>query len=153
MKNERIRGRLSQSKSQCVDNEIEECQISILVCTSSSYRAFLQSLPLHSLLSRVTSKYPPISWTGMVLMMCAFGLSADTTMAITAGASRVLTLKSTDDSQIEEHYGLFFQVLLDMLSRSASVLSVLSRESKHLVHHSGARLKRASDAESQIMRS
>ncbi|KAL4591042.1 hypothetical protein LXL04_003990 [Taraxacum kok-saghyz] len=38
-----------------------------------------------------------------------------------------MTLMSTDDSQEEEHYGLFFQVLLDMLSHSAAVLSVLSR--------------------------
>ncbi|PWA98543.1 hypothetical protein CTI12_AA018720 [Artemisia annua] len=38
-----------------------------------------------------------------------------------------MTLMSTDDSQEEEHYGLFFQVLLDMLSHSAVVLSVLAR--------------------------
>ncbi|KAL4565848.1 hypothetical protein LXL04_029954 [Taraxacum kok-saghyz] len=28
--------------SQCVDNEIEECQISFLVCTSSSYQMLVQ---------------------------------------------------------------------------------------------------------------
>ncbi|PWA98141.1 hypothetical protein CTI12_AA004340 [Artemisia annua] len=38
-----------------------------------------------------------------------------------------MTLMSTGDSQEEEHYGLFFQVLLDMLSHSAAVLSALVR--------------------------
>nr|GEY66854.1 RNA polymerase II assembly factor like [Tanacetum cinerariifolium] len=37
-----------------------------------------------------------------------------------------MTLMSTDDSQEEEHYGLFFQVLLDMLSHSAAILSALA---------------------------
>ncbi|KAJ9555642.1 hypothetical protein OSB04_010256 [Centaurea solstitialis] len=38
-----------------------------------------------------------------------------------------MTLMSTDDSQEEEHYGLFFQVLLDMLGHSAAVLSTLAK--------------------------
>nr|XP_043612777.1 uncharacterized protein LOC122584783 [Erigeron canadensis] len=38
-----------------------------------------------------------------------------------------MTLMSTGDSQEDEHYGLFFQVLLDMLSHSADVSSSLAR--------------------------
>lgn len=38
-----------------------------------------------------------------------------------------MTLMSTDDSQEEEHYALFFQVLLDMLCHSAAVLSTLTK--------------------------
>ncbi|KAJ0561938.1 hypothetical protein HanHA300_Chr00c0049g0699641 [Helianthus annuus] len=38
-----------------------------------------------------------------------------------------MTLMSTNDSQEEEHYTLFFQVLLDILSHSAAVLSALAK--------------------------
>ncbi|XP_076922354.1 uncharacterized protein LOC143584122 [Bidens hawaiensis] len=38
-----------------------------------------------------------------------------------------MTLMSNDDSQEEEHYSLFFQVLLDMLSRSVAVLKALAK--------------------------
>ncbi|KAJ0903445.1 hypothetical protein HanPSC8_Chr07g0269921 [Helianthus annuus] len=38
-----------------------------------------------------------------------------------------MTLMSTNDSQEEEHYTLFFQVLLDILSHSAAVLSALEK--------------------------
>ncbi|KAI3823017.1 hypothetical protein L1987_10620 [Smallanthus sonchifolius] len=38
-----------------------------------------------------------------------------------------MTLMSTGDSQEEEHYSLFFQVLLDMLSHSAAVLQALAK--------------------------
>ncbi|KAL8217323.1 hypothetical protein R6Q57_024160 [Mikania cordata] len=38
-----------------------------------------------------------------------------------------MTLMSTDDSQEEEHYTLFFQVLLNLLSHSANILPALAK--------------------------
>ncbi|KAK1429111.1 hypothetical protein QVD17_11313 [Tagetes erecta] len=54
-------------------------------------------------------------------------LALETKASIWCRKHMKMTLMSTDDSQEDEHYTLFFQVLLDVLTHSTAALSVLGK--------------------------
>nr|GEV08999.1 RNA polymerase II assembly factor like [Tanacetum cinerariifolium] len=100
---------------------------SILECLATFWEDFtcldVSQCMLNKTILQVASNYLESDISKCLSQLLALGTKG----SIWCRKHMKMTLMSTDDSQEEEHYDLFFQVLLDMLSHSAAVLSALAR--------------------------
>ncbi|XP_023731806.1 uncharacterized protein LOC111879570 [Lactuca sativa] len=105
----------------------ENERVSILECIATFWEDFtcldVSQCMLNKTILKVATTYLESDTSKCLSQLLALGTKA----TIWCRKHMKMTLMSTDDSQEEEHYGLFFQVLLDMLCHSAAVLSTLAR--------------------------
>ncbi|GJZ26187.1 RNA polymerase II assembly factor like protein [Tanacetum coccineum] len=110
-----------------LDVSDENGRASILECLAPFWEDFtcldVSQCMLNKTILQVASNYLESDISKCLSQLLALGTKG----SIWCRKHMKMTLMSTDDSQEEEHYGLFFQVLLDMLSHSAAVLSALAR--------------------------
>ncbi|GKB87671.1 RNA polymerase II assembly factor like protein, partial [Tanacetum coccineum] len=110
-----------------LDVSDENGRASILECLTTFWEDFtcldVSQCMLNKTILQVASTYLESDISKCLSQLLALGTKG----SIWCRKHMKMTLMSTDDSQEEEHYGLFFQVLLDMLSHSAAVLSALAR--------------------------